>query len=138
LRAHKKNGHGAIFICPVTKLKFVLSAVLFVDDCDLIHIDMEKEESVSQTFESMQASILSWGRLLIATGGSYKPEKCFYHLLSFQWDNKGKWKYAPNHEVAEYAMVFQCLMVVTLPLSIYRQLKYERHWVYGLPQTVIR
>ncbi len=105
LRAHKRNGHGAIFMCPVTKLKFVLSAVLFVDDCDLIHIEMEQEESVQQTYESMQASILSWGRLLIATGGSYKPEKCFYHLLSFHWDNKGKWTYAPNHEVAEYDMV---------------------------------
>ena len=105
LRAHKKNGHGALFRCPVTQLKFVLSAVLFVDDCDLIHIDMANEESLPQTFESMQASILSWGRLLIATGGSYKPDKCFYHLLSFQWDNKGKWKYAPNHEAAEYAMV---------------------------------
>ena len=49
LRAHKKNGHGSIFVCLVTQLKFVLSAVLFVNDCDLIHIDMEKEESVSQS-----------------------------------------------------------------------------------------
>jgi hypothetical protein len=105
LRAHKRRGHGATFVCPVTQLQFVLSAVLFVDDCDLIHIDMATEESVSQTFARMQASVLNWGRLLIATGGSYKPEKCFFHLLSFQWNHSGKWQYAPNHEVSEYEMV---------------------------------
>jgi hypothetical protein len=76
-----------------------------VDDCDLIHIDMVNDESALQTFDKMQASVDSWGRLLIATGGSYKPDKCFYHLLSFYWDCKGKWHYAPNHEVADYEMV---------------------------------
>jgi hypothetical protein len=105
VRAHKKKGHGATFVCPISKLKFVLAAVLFVDDCDLIHIDMVNDELVLQTFDKMQASIESWGRLLIATGGSYKPDKCFYHLLSFYWDRKGKWHYAPNHEVEEYTMV---------------------------------
>ena len=103
--AHKKKGHGATFVCPISKLKFVLAAVLFVDDCDLIHIDMVNDESAQQTFDKMQAAIDSWGRLLIATGGSYKPEKCFYHLLSFYWDRKGKWHYALNHEAAEFNMV---------------------------------
>ena len=101
IRAHKRKGHGATFVCPISKLQFVLAAVLFVDDCDLIHIAMVNDESALQTFDKMQASVISWGRLLIATGGSYKPDKCFYHLLSFQWDNKGKWHYAPNHEVAD-------------------------------------
>ena len=105
IRAHKRNGHGATFVCPISKLKFVLAAVLFVDDCDLIHIDMVNDESVLQTFDKMQASINSWGRLLIATGGSYKPDKCFYHLLSFQWDRNGKWRYVSNHEVDDYEMM---------------------------------
>jgi hypothetical protein len=89
VRAHKRKGHGATFLCPVTGVKFFLAAVLFVDDCDLIHIDMVKDESALETFDKMQASVCNWGMLLIATGGSYKPDKCFHHLISFVWDRKG-------------------------------------------------
>ena len=71
-------------------MKFVLAAVLFVDDCDLIHIDMVNEESALVTFDKMQASVRNWGKLFIATGGAYKLEKCFHHLISFKWDRKGK------------------------------------------------
>jgi len=46
-----------------------------VDDCDLIHVDMVNDESALETFDKMQASVRSWGMLLIATGGSYKPDK---------------------------------------------------------------
>ena len=105
LRAHKKKGHGATFMCPVSKVKFSLAAVLFVDDCDLIHIDMVHDETELATFSNMQASVRSWGALLIGTGGSYKPEKCFHHLISFTWDRKGRWTYASNHDLPEYEMV---------------------------------
>jgi hypothetical protein len=83
LRAHKRKGHGATFVCPISKLKFVLAAVLFVDGCDLIHIDMVRDETALETFDKMQASVNSWGKLLIGSGGTYKPDKCFYHLISF-------------------------------------------------------
>jgi hypothetical protein len=39
LNAHGRKGHGAKFICPVTKLQKHLSAILYVDDTDIIHID---------------------------------------------------------------------------------------------------
>ena len=104
LRAHKKKGHGATFMCPVSKEQFVLAAVLFVDDCDLIHIDMVNDESPLETFDKMQASVRNWGQLLIATRGAYKPEKCFHHLISFQWDRRGKWSYQDNHGGVEYEM----------------------------------
>ena len=83
VRTHKRKGHGATFLCPISKVKFLLAAVLFVDDCDLIHIDMVNDESSLETFDEMQTSVKRWGRLLIATGGSYKLEKCFHHLISF-------------------------------------------------------
>ena len=105
LRAHKKKGHGATFMCPVSKVKTILAAVLFVDDCDLIHMDMVHDETELVTFSNMQASVRSWGTLLIGTGGSYKPEKCFHHLISFTWDRRGRWSYASNHDLPEYEMV---------------------------------
>jgi len=105
VRAHKRKGHGATFLCPVSGVKCHLAAVLFVDDCDLIHVDMVNDETALETFEKMQASVKSWGMLLIASGGSYKPDKCFHHLISFAWDRNGKWSYSPNHDNSDYTMV---------------------------------
>ena len=45
LGAHKMKGHGAKFVCPVTLAKGELSAILFVDDTDVIHLDTEKNET---------------------------------------------------------------------------------------------
>jgi hypothetical protein len=44
LNAHGKKGHGAKIVCPITKLKHHLSAILYVDDTDLLHIDLTKDE----------------------------------------------------------------------------------------------
>ncbi len=34
-----------------------------------------------------------------------KPSKCFYHLISFDFDDKGRWKYANNHERADLGIL---------------------------------
>ena len=81
LNAHKKKGHGGHFICLISKLQGHLAAILFVDDTDLHHVNLEQEESVFEANEAMQESILNWGQLLIASGGALKPIKCFYHLI---------------------------------------------------------
>jgi hypothetical protein len=90
IHAHKKEGHGATFLCPITKFKHVVCGILYVDDTDIIHLNMNKDESVHQAHQALQASIRSWSQLLIATGGSLKPEKCFFCLISFGWDRDGK------------------------------------------------
>ena len=102
LGAHKRKGHGAVFYCPITDTTKTLSAVLFVDDCDLLHVAMDKQETASHAHERMQDAVDSWGQLLIATGGSYKPSKCFYHLISFGFKPNGDWYYEPNHEEEEF------------------------------------
>jgi len=104
LSAHKKKGHSATFMCPMTNKIVKLAAILYVDDCDLIHIDMTCDDDVYTTFQKMQESVLNWGKLLIASGGSYKPPKCFYHLISFAWTWDGKWKYEENHLKPEFEM----------------------------------
>jgi hypothetical protein len=95
LSAHGKKGHGAKFICPVTKLERHLSAILYVDDMDILHIDLTKDERVDEVHERIQASVNSWGNLLIATGGALQPAKCFYSIISFEWLN-GAWRYTSN------------------------------------------
>ncbi len=79
----------------MTKLERDLSAILYVDDTDILHIDLTKDERVDEVHERIQASVNSWGNLLIATGGALQPAKCFYSIISFEWLN-GVWRYASN------------------------------------------
>jgi hypothetical protein len=46
LRAHGKKGHGARFIAPMSCMKRSLSAILYANDMDLLHLNMERNELV--------------------------------------------------------------------------------------------
>jgi hypothetical protein len=83
----RQKGPWGKFICLVTKLERHLSAILYVDDTDILHIDLTKDEGVDEVHERIQASVNSWGNLLIATGGALQPAKCFYSIISFEWLN---------------------------------------------------
>jgi hypothetical protein len=98
LNAHKKAGHGATFLCPMSLIRNNLAAVLFVDDTDVIHLDMTRVEDEYEVLNGLQRSVTSWGNLLIATGGSLKPSKCFYHIISFSWKADGTWVYDKNED----------------------------------------
>jgi hypothetical protein len=84
LQAHGKKGHGAKFICPITKLRQHLSTIIFVDNTDILHIDLTKDKSIKDVHTAIQGSVNSWGNLLIATGGALQPKKCFYSIISFE------------------------------------------------------
>ncbi len=93
--AHRKKGHGAKFHCPITNLKHHLSTILYVDNTDLLHIDLSKDKTVDEVHTAIQDSVNSWGNLLIATGGVLQPSKCFYSIISFKW-KEGAWTYYNN------------------------------------------
>ena len=40
LCAHKRKVHGGHFVCPISNLTVHLAALLFVDDTDMIHINL--------------------------------------------------------------------------------------------------
>ena len=105
LNAHKWKGHGGHFVCPISAIRGHLAAILFVDDTDLLHVNLEHEESVFEAHTAMPKSILNWGQLLIASGGALKPIKCFYHMLSFQFKPDGSWDYAHHEEDKRFDMV---------------------------------
>ena len=58
--------------------------IMFVKDNDLLHINMERDESIDKAFASLQVSVGSWGKLLIATGDALKPAKCFGTMIALQ------------------------------------------------------
>ena len=98
MNAHKRWGNGAKFLCPISLVHSNLSAVLFVDDTNVMHLDINRKESHLEALEELQQSVMSWGKFLIATGGSLKPSKCFYHLVSFLWKQDGTWEYDKNED----------------------------------------
>jgi hypothetical protein len=103
LKAHGRKGHGAKFVCPITKLEKHLLAILCVDDTDLLHIDLTKTETVDEVHKGIQASVNSWGNLLVATGGALQPSKCFYSIISFEWINRAC-TYASNKDNGVFAV----------------------------------
>jgi hypothetical protein len=53
----------------------------------------------------LQESITNWGWLLIATGGTLKPAKCFYHIFSFAWKQDRSWRYEANESRADLGII---------------------------------
>ena len=96
LHAHKTQGHGASFLCPVSEKRQDLACILYVDDTDLLHICQDEHNTVEDAHAALQRSVTSWGNLLIATGGALKPQKCFFYLISYDWTSNGSWKYTPH------------------------------------------
>jgi len=68
---------------------------------------MNTMESALDAHVAMQYSILNWDKLHIATGGTLKPDRCFYHLISFSWSTSGKWSYGAHHDDKPASMFAQ-------------------------------
>ena len=89
ISAHKRKGHSAHFIAPISGQSCHLAGGLFVNDTDLFHLSMNQTELVIEAHGHLQESIINWGNLLLATGGALKPVKCSYYLLLFRWKLDG-------------------------------------------------
>ncbi len=84
IAAHKRKGHGAHLIAPIKGISGHIVGGLFVDDTDLVHVDMQTVETILEVHSRLQESVINWGSLLIAMGGALKPGKCSYYLISFR------------------------------------------------------
>ena len=66
--------------------------VVCADDTDLFIMDECMKSSVDVCYES-QYALTSCGRLLVATGGTLKPNKCFYYIIDYEQLDNGRWQY---------------------------------------------
>ena len=71
LHAHKVKGHGEHFVCPISNLSGHLTAILFVDDTDILHINLNKDETVHEAHDALQTSVHNLGKLIIGIGGAF-------------------------------------------------------------------
>ncbi len=99
ITAHKRTEHGAHFIAKMSKISGHLVGGLYMDDTNLTHLDMRTVETTLEAHSNLQADVINWGRLLIATGGALKPAKCLYYLISFKWKSNGTWAYSANKTI---------------------------------------
>ena len=88
----------------------MLVAILFMDNINVIHFLPDSNEMVDQMHLKLQESVLSWGNLLIAMGGSLN-----YHFISFDWKPDGRWVFANNKDKEEFSILVLLLdMLVTI------------------------
>ena len=56
---------------------------MFVDDSDLYYW-IELMQSAEELYSQAQKETMAWSKLLMATGGCLKLEKCFWYILDYE------------------------------------------------------
>jgi hypothetical protein len=57
LLTHRAKGHGAHFIASMSQVCSSLSVFLYVDDTDLLHLNMDGNETIDETHAVLQQAI---------------------------------------------------------------------------------
>lgn len=97
--------------------KVKIAAIIYGDDTDLIHINLETMECMEDAHDALQSAISSWGNLLLASRGSLKPEKCFAYLIDFEWLPDGSWKYVDSTQSPEFEIKIHLANGRTAPID---------------------
>ena len=92
VNVYKSLGFGARMVRPINQAIIDIMGVLYVDDTDLYIMDDDMAD-IEEVWNVSQEALTTWGSLLISTGGLLKPEKCFYYLVDYVWE-EGKYNYA--------------------------------------------
>ena len=96
--AYQTMGHGIKIETAWSGYVFFLAAIIYVDDTDLLHWVQRGGMSDTEFLEQVQSATLDWGKLAIASGGSLKPEKCFWYFISWKF-HKGVAQYKTIDEL---------------------------------------
>jgi hypothetical protein len=67
---------------------------IYVDDTNLLSFPLE-EYDIGAVLRWAQTNLDKWLRLLIVTGGSLNPDKCYWYLM-FYIRKEGVWEYDRN------------------------------------------
>jgi len=86
----QQEGFVVQFICALLHQYKVLARLAFINDTDLILND--KTNKSAKVIGKMQNSLTMWHSLLWATGGKLVPDKCFWYMIDFKWQNQ-QWAY---------------------------------------------
>lgn len=79
--AFKRLGQGMSSASSITARIFLLAAIIYVDDPDLLHWASEYGISDKEFIANVQAATMDWGVIVQSTGGAVKQVKSFWYLL---------------------------------------------------------
>ena len=94
IRCYMKAGRGSKIISPISSSTISFMGEIFVDDTDLLNMLTEVLD-IKKLMELTQDNLDAWAKLLMGTGGSLKPPKCYWYLISYINKN-GEWDYDDN------------------------------------------
>ncbi len=83
----RSHGHKVTFHSPISQHTTDLSALLYVDDCNLFAADQTRQQP-RQTILQLQENINLWQGGLAVTGGSLSPKKSSWCIMA--WRPQGK------------------------------------------------
>jgi len=78
-------GHKAKLTLAKTASIFILAAIMFVDDTDLLHWAPTLTTSDEELIDQVQAAGYYWGTLVQASGGILKTAKCLLYLMAYKF-----------------------------------------------------
>ena len=85
VNAYKEMGYGAKMVTPYTARLFVLAAVLYVDDTDMLHWADNRLATDEELLAQAQDEVDAWAHLAQATGAILKQEKCSIQPLLWKF-----------------------------------------------------
>ena len=91
---HKLNLSNLIKI-PIEGTSMYIIGFAYVDDSDLFAWD---PNDVDATMEQMQTIVDKWELAAKVTGGAIAPQKCWWYLVRFNWDDDGNWSYIQGND----------------------------------------
>jgi hypothetical protein len=83
--AYKRNGYGMHSRYAWSRTVKTIASILFVDDCDLLHMALCGLISLVQFLVQVQSALHFWARLLQMTGGDLKQSKSFWYLIAWRF-----------------------------------------------------
>ena len=82
----REEGHATKFTSAFSGITLMLIGFIFVDDTDLIVMGQPHDDA-QVVITKMQQAIKFWNGILRVSGGALKPEKCYWYLAHFCWNN---------------------------------------------------
>jgi hypothetical protein len=92
-------GNGGHFVSPIIKEYSHTVGFAFVDDTELIHVDMRHTETEQIAMNKMQKTIDRWEGGLKTSRGTIVNSKSWVYPIIFDFDAQGKWKYKKAEDI---------------------------------------
>ena len=81
------KGQRMVLVLPLPERRdFLLAAIMYVDDTDLLHWAPNSRCTVEKLIEQVQEETTQWGMLAQSTGGILKAPKCSNYIIYTVFD----------------------------------------------------